>query len=312
MYYLCIRNQTLKTMGELFRADNIVTYNDWAGVETRNPLASFIDFTQVKPLRHCRKLYGFYAIFLKDFKCGDLRYGRRYYDYQKGTLLFVAPGQVFGADDDGREFQPQGYLLMFHPDLLRHTSLGKGIKEYTFFSYDSNEALHISSEERKIVMDCLGKIDYELTHPVDKHSRGLIVDGIKTLLDYCNRFYDRQFITRENQNSNILAQFESLLEDYFSSGEAERSGLPTVQYCASKLCLSSNYFNDLLRRETGNTALKTIHAKIIDLTKTRLVSSADTVSEIAYSLGFRYPQHLTRLFRNEEGCTPIEYRRQCQ
>ena len=298
-------------MSELIKADNICIYNEWAGVETKHPLVSFIDFSTVKPLRHARKLYGFYAVFLKDVKCGELRYGRQYYDYQDGTLIFVAPGQVFGADDDGEVFQPTGYLLMFHPDLLRNTPLGKlMMKDYTFFSYETNEALHLSNEERQVVMDCFRKIQYELQHPIDKHSKGLIVDSIKMFLDYCTRFYDRQFITRDNVNKDILVRFETLLEDYFMNGRAEKIGLPTVQYLANELNMSANYLSDLLKKDTGHTALNYIHNKVIDVAKTQIVSSNKSISEIAYLLGFQYPQHFTRLFKREVGCTPNEYRLQ--
>ncbi len=297
-------------MSELFRADNIHLYNEWAGVETQNPLVGFIDFSNVKPLRHARKLYGFYAVFLKDQKCGELRYGRRYYDYQNGTLIFIAPGQVFGAEDDGMQFQPDGYLLMFHPDLLRNTPLGRIMREYLFFSYETNEALHLSAEERQIIMDCFHKIQYELNHPIDRHSKNLITDSIKTFLDYCTRFYDRQFITRDNQNLDILARFERLLDEYFHDGTAKRIGLPTVQYCADKLCLSPNYFSDLLKKETDSTALHFIHDKAIEIAKTELAATNYTVNEIAYNLGFQYPQHFTRLFKKEVGCTPNEYRMQ--
>ncbi len=297
-------------MNELIKADSICAYNEWAGVITQNPLVGFIDFSTVKPLRHARKLYGLYAIFLKDVKCGELRYGRQYYDYQDGTLIFVAPGQVFGADDDGEMFQPTGYLLLFHPDLLRDTPLGRLMKEYTFFSYETNEALHLSNEERQIIMDCFHKIQYELQHPVDKHSKALIVDSIKMFLDYCTRFYDRQFITRDNVNKDVLIRFEYLLEDYFSKGMAEKIGLPTVQYCADELHLSANYLSDLLRKETGSTALRYIHDKVVDIAKTLIVTTNKTISEIAYQLGFQYPQHFTRLFKKEVGCTPNEYRLQ--
>ena len=297
-------------MNELIKADSICAYNEWAGVITQNPLVGFIDFSTVKPLRHARKLYGLYAIFLKDVKCGELRYGRQYYDYQDGTLIFVAPGQVFGADDDGEMFQPTGYLLLFHPDLLRDTPLGRLMKEYTFFSYETNEALHLSNEERQIIMDCFHKIQYELQHPVDKHSKALIVDSIKMFLDYCTRFYDRQFITRDNVNKDVLIRIEYLLEDYFSKGMAEKIGLPTVQYCADELHLSANYLSDLLRKETGSTALRYIHDKVVDIAKTLIVTTNKTISEIAYQLGFQYPQHFTRLFKKEVGCTPNEYRLQ--
>lgn len=211
-------------MSKLFKANTIYDYDEWAGLETRHPLVGFIDFSTVKPLRHTRKYYGFYAVFLKDTKCGELRYGRQYYDYQDGTLIFVAPGQTFGAEDDGTLFQPTGYLLMFHPGLLRNTPLGRLMKEYTFFSYETNEALHLSTEERQIIMDCFHKIQYELSRAIDNHSKVLIVDGIKMFLDYCTRFYDRQFATRDNVNKDVLVRFEQLLDDYYLAGKAERIG----------------------------------------------------------------------------------------
>lgn len=295
-------------VNEIMKADSICAYNEWAGVETLNPLVSYIDFSQVRPLRHARKLYGFYAVFLKDVKCGELKYGRQYYDYQEGTLIFVAPGQVFGAEDNGEVFQPTGHLLMFHPDLLRGTHLGQSIGNYTFFTYETNEALHLSHEERAIIMDCFKKITYELKHPVDKHSKGLIVDNIKTFLDYCTRFYDRQFITRDNVNRDLLTQFEKLLDEWFVSGEAEKKGLPTVQWLADALHLSASYMSDMLKKETGLSALNFIHAKTIDLAKTLLHSKETSVSEIAYHLGFQYPQHFTRLFKQKTGLTPGQYR----
>ncbi|WP_289294193.1 MULTISPECIES: AraC family transcriptional regulator [Bacteroides] len=291
-------------MSELFKADNINLYNEWAGVETQNPLVGFIDFSDVKPLRHARKIYGFYAVFLKDQKCGELRYGHRYYDYQNGTLIFIAPGQVFGTEDDNMEFQPDGFLLMFNPDLLRNTPLGRMIREYSFFSYETNEALHLSTEERQIIMNCFRKIQYELNHPIDRHNKNLITDSIKTFLDYRTRFYDRQFITRDNQNRDILVGFEWLLDDYFQNKTAKCIGLPTVRYCADKLCLSPNYFSDLLK----STALHFIHDKAIGIAKTELVSTDYTVNEIAYNFGFQYPQHFTRLFEKEVGCTLNQYR----
>ena len=162
-----------------------------------------------------------------------------------------------------------------------------------------------------MVMDCLHKIQYELQHPIDKHSKGLIVDSIKMFLDYCTRFYDRQFITRDNVNKDVLVRFEALLEDYFMKGRAEKTGLPTVQYIANELNLSANYLSDLLRKETGSTALRYIHDKVIDVAKTQIVSTDKTISEIAYLLGFQYSQHFTRLFKKEVGCTPNEYRLQC-
>ena len=197
---------------------------------------------------------------------------------------------MFGAEDDGMQFQPDGYLLMFHPDLLRNTPLGRIMREYSFFSYETNEALHLSVEERQIIMDCFHKIQYELNHPIHRHSKNLITDSIKTFLDYCTRFYDRQFITRDNQNRDILARFERLLDEYFHDGAAKRIGLPTVQYCADKLCLSPNYFGDLVKRETGRTAQEHIQLKLLEVAKERVLDPGRTIGEIAYELGF-YRRH---------------------
>ena len=200
--------------------------------------------------------------------------------------------------------------MVFHPDLLRGTSLGKNIKKYTFFSYEVNEALHLSEEERSIVMDCLKIIRMELEHGVDKHSKTLLVNHIELLLNYCMRFYERQFITRGKTNRDVLTRFENLLDEYFESTLAEQDGLPTVKYFADKLCLSSNYFGDMFKKETGKSPQEYIQEKVIELAKERISGTADTVSQIAYSLGFQYPQHFCRLFKKRVGYTPSEYRAQ--
>jgi len=296
-------------MDEIIRVDEIHQYNQLMGVETLHPLVGMIDFSKIEPIRNSRKLYGFYAVFLKGV-CGEIKYGHSRYDYQDGTMLFVAPGQVMGAADDGEFFQPTGYLLMFHPDLLHGTPLGKMIKEYTFFSYESNEALHLSEKERSIILNSFDQIRSELAHPIDKHSKPLLVDNIKLLLDYCTRFYDRQFISRETVNKDVLVRLENLLNDYFTSDKPEKTGVPTVQYCADELNLSANYLSDLIRKETGSTALKLIHARLMEEAKYIISTTDRNVSEIAYALGFQYPQHFTRFFKQNVGCTPNEYRTQ--
>ena len=182
------------------------------------------------------------------------------------------------------------------------------IREYSYFSYNANEALHLSEQERKTIIDCMEKIRVELQYPIDKHSKSLIIDNIKLLLDYCIRFYDRQFITRENVNKDILTRFENLLEDYFSSDAPAERGMPSVQYCADKLCLSANYFSDLCRKETGRSALKHIQQKMFDVAKERVFNVSKSISEISYELGFPYPQHFSRWFKKMAGSTPNEYR----
>ena len=295
-------------MDEILKLDNIFQYNDMMGQETLHPLVSVVDFSKCKPMLHSLQRFGFYAVFLKDVKCGDIRYGRNYYDYQEGTLVFLAPGQVVGIVNNGEYFQPKGWALLFHPDLIRGTSLVREMKNYTFFSYESNEALHLSEQERKVIPDCFHNIESELQHAIDKHSKTLIVNNIELFLNYCVRFYDRQFITRSHVNKDILTRFENLLNDYFQSEKPQIIGLPSVQYCADSLHLSPNYFGDLIKKETGNSAQEYIQAKLIGVAKDRIFDTSLSVSEIAYSLGFKYPQHFSRLFKQKVGVTPNEYR----
>lgn len=296
----------------LLNIETITEYNDRLGVETLHPLVSVIDLAKARPMRHMRHTFSFYVVFLKDEKNCDLIYGRQHYDYQKGSVVCLAPGQVIGIEDTGEEFQPQGYALCFHPDLIRGTHLGRHIGEYTFFSYEVNEALHLSERERTTFINCLTAIREELGHDVDRMSRRLLVTQIELLLDYCLRFYERQFITRQQANRDILTRFERLLNAYFTADNALRKGLPTVKYCAGELCLSPNYFSDLIKRETGKTAWEYIQHKIISLARERLLMPSHSISEVAYGLGFQYPQHFTRVFKRATGMTPNEYRNQSE
>ena len=295
-------------MKDILEIPSVVKYNELLGVETPHPLVNVIDLSKARPLRHFLHNFGFYAIFLKDVKCGDMRYGRQYYDYQEGTLVCLAPGQIAGIEDNGEVFQPKGYALVFHPDLIRRTSLGHNIKRYSFFSYEANEALHLSESERTLVVECLHNISNELHHSIDSHSKTLITSNIELLLIYCVRFYDRQFITRENVNKDILSKFEQLIDNYFTSDLPLRHGLLSVGYCAEQLHLSANYFGDLIKKETGKTPLEHIRLSLMNIAKERVLNPSHSISEIAYSLGFQYPQHFTRLFKKMVGCTPNEYR----
>jgi AraC-like DNA-binding protein len=295
-------------MENIRRFETISDYNMYNNNETLHPLVAVVDLSKADPRQGSQMYFGFYTIFLKDVKCGDLVYGRHTYDYQEGTLVFLAPGQVAGLNSNGEAYQPKGYALIFHADLIHGTSLGKHIQDYSFFSYQSNEALHLSERERKIVLDCLSKIEYELEHAIDKHSKKLIVDNIELLLNYCTRFYDRQFITRDNVHKGILERFENLLSDYFHADKPHTIGLPSVAYCANELNLSASYFGDLVKKETGRSAQEYIQSKIIDVAKERIFDINKSVSEIAYGLGFKYPQHFTRLFKQRVGVSPNEYR----
>lgn len=288
--------------------DTISQYSAFNNTTTLHPLVNVVDLSKALPRTQGRYRFGFYTVFLKDIKCGDLRYGCNYYDYEEGTLVFVAPGQLLGGDGDGKQFQPKGRVLVFHPDLIRGTSLGKHIQDYSFFSYDVHEALHLSETERKIIFDCFDKIEFELQHAIDKHSKTLIISNIELFLNYCTRFYDRQFITREIPHKGAIERFETLLNDYFQSDRPQTLGLPSVGYCADELNLSANYFGDLIKKELGISALEYIHTKVIDIAKERIFDVDKTISEIAYELGFKYPQHFTRLFKQKVGMSPTQYR----
>ena len=295
-------------MDNIIRFETINDYNAFNNNETLHPLVSVVDLSKANPRQGSKMYFGFYTIFLKDVKCGDLTYGRHTYDYQEGTLVFLAPGQVAGVNSNGETYQPKGYALVFHPDLIYGTTLGKHISDYSFFSYAFHEALHLSERERKIVLDCFSKIEYELEHAIDTHSKKLIVSNIELFLNYCTRFYDRQFITRDNVHKGVLEKFEVLINDYFQSDKPQAIGLPSVAWCADELHLSAGYFGDLVKKETGRTAQEYIQSKVIDVAKEKIFDQSKSVSEIAYELGFKYPQHFSRLFKQRVGQSPNEYR----
>jgi AraC-like DNA-binding protein len=300
-------------MEHLYPINSICKYNADSNNETLHPLVTVIDFSKAG-LRDWGNVdtvkfqYGMYCIFLKDVKCGDMKYGRHNYDYQAGTLVFFAPGQVMEMNKPAEPYQPAGFGLVFHPDFLLGTELGKHIRNYKFFDYETNEALHLSDSERKMMLDCFAKIEFELKQPIDKHSKKLIASNIELFLDYCQRFYDRQFITRDNVNRGILEKFETLLNTYFESDQPQRIGIPSVAYFANELHLSANYFGDLIKKETGQSAKDYLQNKTIEHAKKILFETDKTVNEIAFDLGFKYPQHFTRLFKQEVGQTPTAFR----
>ncbi len=296
-------------MREIFRFDNVQDYNDFLGLETVHPLVGLVDFADVESIRKGRKYFGFYCVIFKELECGTLLYGRSRYDYQEGTVVFISPGQVAGAEGDGLILNPKGRVLMFHPDLLYGTPLAKRMKDYNFFSYSSNEALHLSDSEKALIFRCFDDIGDELGHVSDKYSKHIVTSMIETLLNYCTRFYERQFVSRSKSNVDVLARFENIVNEYYDSEEPRSAGLPTVQYCAEQVCLSPNYFGDLVKKETGKTAQEYIQRSVVEKAKEQLADSDLTVSEIAYRLGFSYPHHLNRMFRKYVGMTPGEYRR---
>ena len=293
---------------EIINMDSVQDYNENLGVETLHPLVSVVDMSELAEIRHSLKRFGFYCVILKQLECGTLLYGRNKYDYREGTLVFVAPGQIAGANDGGVSKHPKGWILMFHPDLLKGTSLASKMREYSFFSYTSNEALHTSERERQTIIGCMREIREELQHPVDKHSKRIIASNIELLLNHCIRFYDRQFVTREEINHDVLKRFEELLNTYFDSPDVAKLGLPTVAWFADKLNLSPNYFGDLVKRELGISAQEHIQRYIIEQAKYLLVNERMTVSQAAYALGYKYPNHLSRVFKHATGISPNEYK----
>lgn len=297
-------------MDKIVNIETVRDFNEYWGVENRHPLVNVLEGSQVlRPIPNCRKNFGLYVIYLKDVRCADfLKYGRREYDYQENTLVFVSPGQVFGYPEDGSTYQAKGWCLYFSPELLRGTQLGRHMKDYTFFSYDVSEALHLSLQERETIIDCLKKIDDEINNGTDKHSNTIMTSAIELFLNYCIRFYDRQFITRKKANKDILVRFEEVLDEYFVSGKAQLYGTPSVAYCAEQLHLSANYFGDLIKKETGKSAQQYVQQKIMSTAKDMLIHSGKSISEIAYALGYQYPQYFSRAFKKVVGCTPNEYR----
>jgi AraC-like DNA-binding protein len=278
--------------------------------ESLHPLIGLLDYSKIDFSQHTNvKLsMGFYLVMLKNLCPGAMRYGRNYYDFQEGTLSFVAPNQVISLEDPDETQDVYGWGLVFHPELLRGTALGTKMKDYSFFSYSVYEALHLSEREKFKLKEIVDDINAELNQNIDKHSKTLIVSTIELLLNYCNRYYDRQFITRTETNKDIIADFVGLLGQYFESEVLQDLGFPSVKYFAEQLHLSPNYLSDLLKKETGKNGTEHIQLHVIDLAKNKLLGSAASVSEIAYDLGFEYPQYFSKLFKKNTGMTPAEYR----
>lgn len=293
---------------EIYEADTIERYNRYFGFETRHPLVAIVHFDDtVHQPSHCMH-FGFYSLFLKKTTGCKINYGKTTYDFDDETVVSFAPGQTVGIHRTEDGPAPEAIGLLFHPDFLQRTPLARKIKEYSFFSYASNEALHLSAEERVILQDYMDKIARELQHPIDRFSKSLIISNIEVMLNYCMRFYERQFITREVLNSSVMSRFESLLDDYLESGKASEEGLPTVKYFADKICLSPNYFGDLVKSETGKTAQEYIQLRMIRMAKEALLDPEMNIKRIADRLGFQYPQHFNRFFKKQTGLTPREYR----
>lgn len=274
----------------------------------RHPLITIIDLTTTNPDRSQEQIFyrtGFYNIMCKKFE-GEMKYGRAYYDFEEGSLMFTAPNQVISASPDLKV--SEGWGLFFHPDLLNRTHLGKKIHDYSFFNYDLNEALHISEDEKAILLDILHKIKKEYDQNIDQHTHSLMIDNLQLFLNYCSRFYDRQFMTRAKVNNDIVQQFEHIIKDYFAQETLIEKGIPDVKFFASQLNLSPNYLSDLLSKFTGKTTQEHIHLQLVDKAKEMLWGTSKSISEIAYDLGFEHPSHFTKIFKNKVGKSPKEFR----
>jgi len=298
-------------MKPIIHLKSISEINNFVQSKTKHPLVAVVDFSKLDEQMEegTRISCDFYSIMFKNYCANNLRYGRQLYDFQEGSLICIAPKQVLTMDSEiEKKEDMMGWGLFFHPDLLRGTPLGNKMNDYTFFSYETSEALHLSDKEKQILFDCVQKIETELQENIDSHSQNLIVTNIELLLNYCSRYYGRQFITRKSTNSNIVSQVENLLKTYFKTDKLKKTGLPTVKYLADNVHLSASYLSDLLKKETGMNAQDHIHYYLIEEAKNILLNTDNSVGEIAYSLGFEYPQYFSKLFKQKTGQTPIEYR----
>lgn len=276
-----------------------------------HPQIAVLDFSKTTDQLQgsTRFVSDFYSIIFKNYCANNIKYGRKNIDFQDGSLICISPGQVIDTDDEIEVRDDiEGWGVFFHPDLIRGTSLGNTIKNYSFFSYETNEALHLSDKEKQNLGEIVQKISSELLENIDKHSQSLIVSNLELFLNYCTRYYDRQFITRKATNSDIHSKVELVLTKYFQQENLNEKGLPTVKYLAEQVHLSPNYLSDLIKRETGMNAQDRIHYYLIEEAKNLLLSSNKTVGELAFALGFEYPQYFSRLFKSKTGMTPLEYR----
>lgn len=294
-------------MSKILKVSKPSDYSSWVGQSDSHDLVSVIDYSEVSPVRYSLNNYGVYGLFLQGKEEGlDLVYGTGKYDYSEGTLICVAPGQIGGKEDNGELVNLTGWAVLFHPDILQGTALEKEIKNFSFFDYRINEALHMTAEERDIMIAIMKQLDTELKFPSDSVQNRILVGFINILLRYAQRFYNRQFVSRTVTNNDILSRFEKLLKDYFEGDMQLSFGVPTVSYCAEQLFMSPSYLSDVVKRTTGDTANQYIKRYVIQLAKNKLVAGMNS-SEVAYSLGFDYPQHFSRTFKKMTGETPTEY-----
>jgi len=301
-------------MSNIFKLESISILNSlFQQAAPRHPMVNIIDFSKVnfdnlEIVSEQKVSTSFYGVLSKQLKSGSLKYGRGHCDFQEGSLFFFAPNQVATLENPEIDECTYNWGIFFHPDLIKGTPLFNKITQFTFFNYQSDEALHLSEEEKQGLAEVLTSIKKEIDRPIDKHTKAVLVSGIELLLNHCMRYYDRQFITRAEPNKNTITQLEDYLNTYFSSGLPQQMGLPTVKQCAEKVNLSPNYLSDLLKKETGKSTQDHIHYHVLEEAKNLLLSSDNSVSQIAYSLGFEYPQYFSKIFKKKIGVSPLEYR----
>lgn len=300
-------------MENSIRIESISQLHDLIGYgKPKHPLITIIDIKEIDPTVSTIDLHiftNFYTISLKEGNSCRNKYGRQYYDFQEGSLTFMAPDQELHVEEDNSEVKSySGWLLCFHPDLIYKSSLAKKMNQYTFFSYASIEGLHLSEQEKIKISAIVNEVRNEFSQNIDVFSQDLIISYVELLLNHCKRFYGRQFITRTKVNKEVIVRFEELLKGYFDSAKPEIDGLPSVKYCAQEMGYSPNYLSDLLKKETGKNTQEHIHFYLIEKAKTMLMETEKPVNMIAAELGFEYPQHFSKLFKNKTGMSAVEYR----
>lgn len=291
---------------DIIQLDSIDKYCEVFGFTHKHPLIAVVECNEPEKLKPHIMNWGFYALYLKDMASCTITYGKTHYDHGDKSIIAFAPGQVSEFEAiPGKD--PKFIGLLFHPDFIHGTALGQSISQYSFFSYMSNEALHLSPSEFSIIKNLLAIISMELEAPTDHLSKELLCENIKLLLDYCVRFYDRQFRERRALNSDVLIRFENLLHDYLAGDMPRQIGVPTIGYFADKICLSPNYFGDLIKKDTGVSAKKYLQQKMLEAAKERLADPRKSVTQVSESLGFQYVQHFVRFFKQMTGLTPSQF-----
>ncbi|MCH4887665.1 helix-turn-helix domain-containing protein [Acidaminobacter sp. JC074] len=299
-------------MDDIIKIDSITDLHEYSGYDKpTHPLVTIIDVTKIKPLQEikdARVRLGFYCISMKSDVEEGMKYGRQFYDFKEGSLIFIEPNQVATFDIAPPNEDATGWMLCIHPEFIRGSELAKKIDKYHFFSYTANEALHLSDQEKMTLNNIIETIQNEVSQNIDVYTRKLILNSIELLLNFSERFYNRQFLTRTTTNNDTISEFEAVIKDRFNTDRLENEGIPTVKELATTLGYSPYYLSDLLKKETGKSTQDYIHEYLLQRAKDLLISTNDPVSQIGYQLGFEYPAHFSKFFKKKTGVTPSNYR----